>query len=186
VWFSFIVSAFYFFTKPYSRPGTPDPIPNAITTADRFLIASFLVTALVGFLAMYGKYQLVRYMRPMGGSMIERCRVRQRKRDPLEARPLHRVLERLLLVIQIALPLFLCGMILRVRSTSPAAAVVLTPIIAFGALLHLGVVMVVLTSELSPFAHLFHQPTSNFLRNLREKVWFEILATIVHPEPELS
>ena len=135
---------------------------------------------------MYGKYQLVRYMRPVGGSMIERCGDRQRKRDLLEARPLHRVLERLPLVIQIALPLFLCGMILRVRSTNPAAAVVLTPVFAFGALLHLGIVTVVLTSELSPFTHLFRKPTSIFLRSLREKVWSEILATTVYPEPELS
>jgi hypothetical protein len=77
-------------------------------------------------------------------------------------------------------------MILRVRSTNPAAAVVLTPIIAFGALLHLGSVTVVVAIQFSSCAHLFHKPTSIFLRNLREKVWFEILATTVHPEPELS
>ena len=70
-------------------------------TVTCLMYASLLVSLLAAFVAMLGKQWLNRYLRNSGGSMIERCGDRQRKRDGLEKWPLHYFVESLPLMLQV-------------------------------------------------------------------------------------
>lgn len=74
------------------------------------LYASLAASLLAAFLAVLGKQWLNRYMRRTGGSVIERCKDRQRKADGMKQWGFSIVMEALPLMLQAALLLLGCAL----------------------------------------------------------------------------
>lgn len=143
-------------TVPYVQ-GAP---PSEIVAVTWLMYASLLISLLAAFIAMLGKQWLNRYMRNVGGSVIERCGDRQRKRDALEKWPFHMFVESLPIMLQVALLLLACGLCRYMMSINASVAGVLIAFTIAGVLFYLGIVIVGTHSYECPF----QTPASNTIR----------------------
>ena len=130
------------------------------------MYASLLISLLAAFIAMLGKQWLNRYLRHLGGSVIERCGDRQRKCDGLERWPFHLFVESLPIMLQIALFLLASGLCRYMASINTPVAGVLIGLTALGALFYIGIVIAGASSYDCPF----QTPGSVALRSLRTKI----------------
>jgi len=126
------------------------------------MYASLLISLLAAFIAMLGKQWLNRYLRNVGGSMIERSGDRQRKCDGLNKWPFHLFVESLPVMLQIALLLLACGLCKHMASVNTSVAGVLITLTALGVLFYIGIVIVGTTSYDCPF----QTPVSTGLQSL--------------------
>jgi hypothetical protein len=146
------------------------------------MYASLLISLLAAFVAMLGKQWLNRYLRNSGGSMIERCGVRQRKCDGLEKWPLHFFVESLPVMLQVALLLLTCGLCRHIWSINVSVAYVIISLAGLGVVFYLAVVVAGTSSYACPF----QTPASIALRSSWEKVRWGILSCIVRSKQALS
>ena len=149
--------------------------PTEIVTASGLMYASLLISLLAAFVAMLGKQWLNRYLRHVGGSMVERCGDRQRKYDGLPEWPFHLVLEALPVMLQIAL-LLVCGLCRWMASINTTVAGVLIALTVLGVLFYLGIVVAGTSSYTCPF----QTPGSAALRGMLKKVR-PYTTPLVHP-----
>ena len=126
------------------------------------MYTSLLISLLAAFVAMLGRQWLIRYLRHAGGSTIERCGDRQRKRAALEKWPFHLFVESLPVMLQIALPLLAYGLCRYMESINSPIAGVLIAFAVLAVVFYLGIIIVGTTSYESPF----QTPTSAALRHL--------------------
>ena len=145
--------------------------PREIIIATGLLYASLLMSLLAAFTAMLGKQWLNRYLRHVGGSVIERCGDRQRKCDGLQKWPFHFFVESLPVMLQIALLLLACGLCRYMASINTTIAGVLIVLTAFGILFYVGIVVAGASSYECPF----QTPASNPLR----RSWVEVGPCII-------
>jgi len=124
---------------------------------------------------MLGKQWLNRYLRNTGGSMIERCGDRQRKRDGLQKWPFHLFIESLPLMLQAALLLLVCGLCRHMATINATVAIILITLTALGVLFYLGIVIAGTSSYECPF----QTPVSNGLRSSWEKIGPHIISTLL-------
>jgi len=139
------------------------------------MYASLLISLLAAFIAMLGKQWLNRYLRNTGGSMIERCGDRQRKRDGLEKWPFHMFIESLPLMLQAALVLLACGLCLHMASINTSVATLLITLTVLGVLFYLGIVVAGTSSNDCPF----QTPVSDVLHSSWEKIGPHIITTLI-------
>ena len=123
-------------------PGKTENIPSEILTVTGFMYASLLISLLAVFTVMLGKQRLNRYLRNSGGSMIERCEERRRKRDELEKWPLHSFVESLPVMLQAALLLLVCGLCQHMWSMNTLVPYTLVHLTGPGAAFYLAIVVV--------------------------------------------
>jgi hypothetical protein len=147
-------------------PPVQDPPPNEIVAATGLLYASLLISLLAAFIAMLGKQWLNRYLRRVGGSMIERCGDRQRKCNGLQKWPFHFFVEGLPVMLQVALLLLACGLCRFMASINASIAGILITITVLGVLFYAGVVIAGTSSYDCPF----QTPGSGTLRSLWTKI----------------
>jgi len=129
------------------------------------MYASLLISLLAALVAMLGKQWLNRYLRNEGGSMIERCRDRQRKFDGLQKWPFHLFTESLPMMLQVALFLLACGLCRHVASINTSVASVLIALTVLGVLFYL----VIVVSGVSLYACPFQTPASTALCSIWKK-----------------
>jgi hypothetical protein len=130
------------------------------------LYASLLISLLAAFIAMMGKQWLNRYLRRVGGSMIERCGDRQRKCNGLQKWPFRFFIEGLPVMLQIALLLLACGLCKHMASINASIAGALIVLTILGVLFYAGIVIAGTSSYNCPF----QTPASRSLRSLWTKV----------------
>ena len=159
---------------PVVPPVQQDP-PTEIVTVTGLMYASLFISLLAAFIAMLGKQWLNRYMRNAGGSVIERCGDRQRKRDGLERWPFHLFVESLPVMLQIALLLLACGLCRNMASINTPVAGILISLTALGVLFYLGIVVVGTHSYECPF----QTPVSNMFRSSWRKSRPHITAIVL-------
>jgi hypothetical protein len=147
-------------------PPVQEPPPNEIITATSLLYASLLISLLAAFTAMLGKQWLNRYLRRVGGSMIERCGDRQRKCNGLQKWPFHFFIGGLPVMLQVALLLLACGLSRYMASINTSIAGVLITLTALGVLFYVGIVIAGTSSYDCPF----QTPASGTLRSLWAKI----------------
>ena len=135
-------------------------------TATCLMYASLLISLLAAFIAMLGKQWLNRYLRHSGGSMIERCADRQRKRDGLKKWPLHPLIESLPLMLQAALLLLACGLCRYMWSINTSVAYTLVVLTGLGVAFFIGIVIAGMSSYACPF----QTPISTALRGIHERI----------------
>ena len=121
------------------------------------------MSLLAAFVAMLGKQWLNRYLRHVGGSMVERCGDRQRKFDGLETWPFRTFIEGLPVMLQIALLLLACGLSRYMWSVNTSVARVVISLTVLGVLFYVGIVVAGMWSYECPF----QTPASIALRYLR-------------------
>jgi hypothetical protein len=121
---------------------------------------------------MLGKQWLNRYLRGVGGSMIERCGDRQRKCNGLQKWPFHFFIESLPVMLQIALLLFACGLCRYTAFVNTSVAGVLNVLTALGVLFYAGIVIAGTSSYDCPF----QTPASGTLRSL----WAKLKPYLMH------
>ena len=154
---------------PSETPAVPPVQGNPsseIVTVTGFVYASFLISLLVAFIAMLGKRWVNRYLRNSGGSMIDRCRDRQRKCDGLEKWQLHIVIDSLPVMLQVSLLLFACGLCRHMWSINTSVAYILTSLTSLGVLFYIAI----LVAGVSSYACPFQTPASIALRGAWKKV----------------
>ena len=139
------------------------------------MYASLLISLLAAFIAMLGKQWLNRYLRNEGGSVIERCGDRQRKRDGLEKWPFHLFVESLPLILQAALLLLACGLCRHMASVNHSVAAVLITLTVLGVLFYIGIVIAGVSSYECPF----QTPVSTAMRSLWRKVGPHVTTTLL-------
>jgi hypothetical protein len=130
------------------------------------LYSSLLISLLAAFVAMLGKQWLNRYLRRVGGSMIERCGDRQRKCNGLQKWPFHFFVEGLPVMLQVALLLLACGLCRYMASINTSIAGVLIALTVLGVLFYVGIVIAGTSSYDCPF----QTPASGTLRSLWTKI----------------
>ena len=140
------------------------------------MYASLLISLLAAFVAMLGKQWLNRYLRHVGGSMVERCGDRQRKWDGLQEWPFHLFVESLPVMLQVTLLLLACGLCRWMASINTPVAGVLITLTAIGVLFYLTIVVAGISSYACPF----QTPGSAALRGIRKKTW-PYIALLVDP-----
>jgi len=145
------------------------------------MYASLLISLLAAFVAMLGKQWLNRYLRNSGGSMIERCGDRQRKRDGLEKWPLHLFVESLSVMLQVALLLLACGLCRHMWSINASIAYILITLTGLGVVFYVAVVFAGMSSYACPL----QTPASTALRGPWKKVRRAIAFSIVHSKRAL-
>ena len=150
---------------PTVPPIQEDPA-SEIVTATCLMYASLLVSLLAAFIAMLGKQWLNRYLRHSGGSVIERCGDRQRKRDGLKKWPLHPLIESLPLMLQAALLLLACGLCRYMWSINTFVAYTLVGLTGLGVAFFIGIVIAGMSSYACPF----QTPISTALRGMYERI----------------
>ena len=150
---------------PTVPPVQEDPA-SEIVTATCLMYASLLISLLAAFIAMLGKQWLNRYLRHSGGSVIERCRDRQRKRDGLKKWPLHPLIESLPLMLQAALLLLACGLCRYMWSINTSVAYTLVVLTGLGVAFFIGIVIAGMSSYACPF----QTPISTALRGMHERI----------------
>ena len=150
---------------PIVPPVQGDP-PNEIITVTGLMYASLLISLLAAFIAMLSKQWLNRYLRHAGGSMIERCRDRQRKCDGLEKWPFHLFVESLPIMLQVSLLLLTCGLCRNMWPINISVACILLTLTILGMLFYFGIVIAGTSSYECPF----QTPASSALRGLWKKV----------------
>jgi hypothetical protein len=155
---------------------------NDIVTVTCLMYASLLISLLAAFIAMLGKQWLNRYLRNSGGSMIERCGDRQRKRDGLEKWPLHFFVESLPMMLQAALLLLACGLCRHMWSINASVACTLISLTGLGVVFYIAIVI----SGMSSYACPFQTPASIALRGPWKKTRCRIVSSIIHSKRVLS
>ena len=155
-------------------PAQEDP-PSEIVTVTGLMYASLLISLLAAFIAMLGKQWLNRYLRNAGGSMIERCGDRQRKRDGLQKWPFHLFVESLPLMLQVALLLLACGLCRHMLSINTSVAAILITLTVLGVLFYIGIVIAGMSSYDCPF----QTPVSATLCSLWEKFGPHIIMVLL-------
>ena len=123
---------------------------------------SLLISLLTAFVAMLWKQWVNRYLQIPSGSMIERCRNRQRKCDGLGRWKLDMIVGSLLILLQAALLLLACGLCLYTWTINTSVARVLIGLTTLTALLYLWIAIVGTLSYNCPF----QTPVSFMLRYL--------------------
>ena len=139
---------------------------NETITASALMYSSLLISLLAAFIAMLGKQWLNRYLQNTGGSMVERCRDRQRKCDGLEKWPFHLFIESLPIMLQISLLLLSCGLCRHMWSICPPIAYTLITLTVLGILFYLTIVIAGASSYECPF----QTPASTTLRDTWKKI----------------
>ncbi|KAF9780421.1 hypothetical protein BJ322DRAFT_979338, partial [Thelephora terrestris] len=125
--------------------------PGEIVTVTCFLYASLLISLLAAFTAMLGKQWLNRYLRHVGGSMVDRCGDRQIKCDGLRKWPFHLFIESLPVMLQAALLLLACGLCRYMASINTSVAAVLIGLTLLGVLFYTWIVFAGAYSYACPF-----------------------------------
>jgi len=138
------------------------------------MYASLLTSLLAAFFAMLGKQWLNRYLRNAGGSMIERCRDRQRKCDGLAKWSFHLFIGSPPAMLQLSLLLLACGLCRRMWSINIAIARVLIAPTAIGVLFYLTTAVAGMLSYACPF----QTPASIALQGLWKKVQRRFISVI--------
>jgi len=123
------------------------------------------MSLLAAFVAMLGKQCLNRYLRHIGGSILERCGDRQRKFDGLKKWSFHLFIESLSIVLQIALLLLTCGLSHYAWSVNTSVARVVMALTVLGTIFYVGIVIAGTSSYECPF----QTPASTALRALRDR-----------------
>lgn len=163
---------------PNETPAVP-PVqkntPSDIVIVTGLLYASLIISLLAAFIAMLGKQWLNRYLRKVGGSMIERCGDRQRKCDGFQKWSLHYFVESLPVMLQIALLLLACGLCRYMVPINTAVASVLIALVLLGVLFYVGIVIAGTSSYDCPF----QTPASDALRSLWTKIGPYLMPTTV-------
>ena len=165
---------------PVVPPAPQDPSSEIVTVAI-LVYASLLISLLAAFVAMLGKQWLNRYLRNSGGSMIERCGDRQRKRDGLEKWPLHFFVESLPVMLQVALLLLACGLSRHMCPINTSVAYTLISLTGAGVLFYLAIVIAGISSYACPF----QTPASTTLRSPWKKARRGFVSFIVHSKQAL-
>ena len=138
------------------------------------MYASLLTSLLAAFFAMLGKQWLKRYLGNAGGSMIERCRDRQRKCDGLAKWSFHLFIGSPSVMLQISLLLLACGLCRRMWSINIAIARVLIALAAIGVLFYLATAVAGMLSYACPF----QTPASIALQDPWKKVQRRLIPVI--------
>ena len=132
-------------------PQWPGPVPNAIRV-QAALYASLGVTLLAVFLVMLGKWWLEIYSKTeKRGSLIDRCRDRQRKMDGLDAWQFDLVMQCFPPMFQIAIILLCCALSGYLFSINKALASVTIGYIVFGGMFYFQIVSAGVFSDDCPF-----------------------------------
>ena len=113
---------------------------------------------------MLGKQWCNRYLRHTGGSVIERCRDRQRKFDGLQKWPFRPFIESLPIMLQVALFLLTCGLSRYMWSVNASVACVVISFTVLCFVFYIGVVFAGTRSYECPF----QTPASVALRRPEE------------------
>jgi len=156
--------------------------PSEIVTVTCLMYASLIISLLAAFVAMLGKQWLNRYLRNSGGSMIERCRDRQRKFNGLKKWPFHFFVESLPVMLQAALLLLTCGLCRHMWSINAPVACTLISLTGVGVVFYIGIVIAGMSSYACPF----QTPASIALRGPWKKVRRGIVSLIVRSKRALS
>ena len=160
---------------PTVPPAQEDP-PSEIVTATCLMYASFLISLLAAFVAMLAKQWINRYLRTSRGSMIERCRDRQRKFDGIEKWSLHLFVTNLLSTLQVSLLLLVYGLCQYMWSINTPVASVLIGFAISGVGFYVATVIAGTLSYASPF----QTPVSTLLRIYQKIIRRKILSTIIY------
>ena len=156
------------------------PSPDAVRIGAT-LYASLAVTLLAAFLAMLGKQWLKRYSQmEMRGSVIDRCRYRQRKMDGMDTWHFDLVMECLPMMLQAGLLLLGYGLSDYLFSINKVVASVTIGIASSGALFYLLIVFAAILSYNCPFQtppsrifrFLFRLDNERKKRPKRTRKWF--------------
>jgi len=134
------------------------------------MYTSPMTSLLAAFVSMLGKQWLNRYLRNPGGSMIKRCRDRQRKCDGLEKWPLHFFVESLPVMLQVTLLLLACGLCRRMWSITASVAYTLTSLTGLGVVFYVAIAIAGTSSYACPFqtpvSTTLHGPWKKFRRKI--------------------
>ena len=128
------------------------------------LYASLLISLFAAFVGMLGKQWVSRYLRSTSGSVIVRCRDRQRKFDGIEKWPFRTFIESLPIMLQAALLFLACGLSRYMWSVNTSIARVITSFTALGFLFYIVIVVAGTSSYECPF----QTPASTALREIRD------------------
>ena len=159
---------------PALPPTWGGPRREVVTTLD-LLYASLLMSLLAAFVAMLGKQWVKRYLRHIGGSIVERCGDRQRKYDGLERWQFRTIIDGLPILLQIALLFLACGLSRYVWSVNTSVAHIVISFTVLGVLFDIGVVVAGTSSRECPF----QTPVSTTLRHLRvRKITRKLFASL--------
>jgi hypothetical protein len=148
---------------------------SEIVLATNLLYASLLITLLAAFVAMLGKQWLNRYLRDTGGSNLERCGDRQRKRNGVNKWPFEMFIESLPMMLQVALLLLAVGLTRYMWAINVSVARTLLGLTAFG----MGFFILIVVAGTSSYECPFQTPASLALRALGFHRTFGRLASSV-------
>ena len=149
--------------------------PQEIVTSLVLLYASLLMSLLAAFVAMMDKWWVNRYLRHVGGSMIERCGDRQRKFDGLEKWRFPLPIEALPIMLQLAVFSLACGVSRYLWSINAFVAWIVISFTLVGFLFYIGIVIAGTWSYDCPF----QTPVSIALRHPKvgRAIW-RLLSTL--------
>jgi len=118
---------------------------NEIDIAVELFYASTMLCIFAALFAMLAKQCLSNYSRHKGGSLIERCRDRQRKFDALEKWRFDLFVKSPMVMLLVALPLLICGVCHRMWYLYSPIPYVLIPLAVPGVAVCLGIVFAVMS-----------------------------------------
>ena len=162
---------------PTVPPVQEDP-PSEIVTATCLMYVSLLISLLGAFVSMLAKQWINQYLRNSGGSMIERCRDRQRKFDGIEKWSLHLFVTNLLATLQLSLLFLACGLSKYMWSINTSVAIIIVTFAIFGVGFYVATFIAGMLSYESPF----QTPLSTFLHIYWKIMRRKIPSAIVYPK----
>lgn len=120
-------------------------VPNRIDITVALFYTSSLLCVFAALFAMLVKRCLSNYLRHEGGSLIERCKDRQRKFDALEKWRFDLFVKSPMVMLLVALPLLIFGLFQRMWYLYPSVSYALIPLAVPGVAVCLRIVVAVMS-----------------------------------------